>query len=183
MIGNNLLNQIIIEKEKDNPGEILSLLSNGMISVFNRTGSEQMAKDGMDMTLCVFDIDTETGSIDALQFAGAQNPLFLISNGELTQIKGDEQPIGGRTKLNYQFTNHKIELQKGDAIYIFSDGYQDQFGGDRDEKFTPKRFKQLLLNIQEKSMEKQKQILAQTIQKWKNDREQLDDMLVIGVKV
>jgi len=178
LIGNDLLNQIIIEKDKDNPGEILSLLSMGMKSVFTRTGSEQQAKDGMDMSLCVFDKNFKT-----LEFAGAQNPLFLIRRGELIQIKGDKQPIGGSTELNYHFTNHKIELQKGDTIYIFSDGYQDQFGGDKDKKFTSRRFKQLLLDIQGESMENQKQILVQTIEKWKGDRVQLDDILVIGVKI
>lgn len=178
MIGNDLLNQIIVEKDNDNPGEILSLLSIGMKSVFTRTGSEQQAKDGMDMTLCVFDKNLKT-----LEFAGAQNPLFLIRNGELTEYRGDKQPIGGRTELNYHFTNHKIKLQKGDTIYIFSDGYQDQFGGEKNKKFMSKRFKKLLLDIQEKSMDRQRQILAQTIEKWKGDRTQLDDILVIGVRV
>ncbi|MFH1321159.1 MAG: response regulator [Bacteroidota bacterium] len=178
MIGNVLLNQIIIEKGIDSPAKILSLLNNEIKSVFTRKGSEQQASDGMDITLCAFDKDLVT-----LEFAGAQNPLFLIRKGELIDIKGDRQPIGGSTEFDYNFTNHEIELQKGDNIYIFSDGYPDQIGGPKERKFMSKQFKQLLLDIQGKSMEEQKQILGQTIEKWKGELDQIDDILVIGVRV
>ena len=118
-----------------------------------------------------------------MQFAGANNPLILIQNGEMKVIKGDRTSIGGITGLDYNFTNHKIELQKGDAIYIFSDGYQDQFGGLKGKKFMIKRFKELLLTVHEKPMEEQKEIIGDTIDDWKGDGEQVDDILVIGIRM
>ncbi|MFH1321997.1 MAG: tetratricopeptide repeat protein [Bacteroidota bacterium] len=188
MIGNDLLNQIIIEKGVENPGEILTHLNNGIKSVFTREGAEQEAQDGMDMVLCVFDKDLKT-----LEFAGAKNPLLIIQNGELKQIKGDKYPIGGETERNYKFTNHQTDLQKGNMVYMFSDGYQDQFGGSKDlagtssygagKKFMIKRFKELLLTIQDKPMQEQKEILDKTIKDWKGNNEQVDDILVIGIRV
>ncbi|MFH1319436.1 MAG: SpoIIE family protein phosphatase [Bacteroidota bacterium] len=101
----------------------------------------------------------------------------------LTEIKGDKKPIGGRTDINYNFTTHKIGLQKGDSIYIFTDGYIDQFGGSDNKKFMKRRFKDLLLSIQDKSMDEQKEILNKNFEDWKSDREQIDDILVIGIRV
>ena len=118
-----------------------------------------------------------------LEFSGANNPLIIIQNGEFNVVKGDRTPIGGITDIDYDFTNHKIGLQKGDTIYIFSDGYQDQFGGPKGKKFMIKRFKELLSSIQEKSMIDQKEIIGVTIKDWKGNGEQVDDILVIGVRV
>ena len=185
MIGNDLLNQIIIEKGLENPGDILTQLNNGIKSVFTREGAEQQAKDGMDMTLCVFDKDLKT-----LEFAGANNPLLLIQNGEMKRIKGDRHAIGGETEKDYKFSNHKISLQKGNMLYMFSDGYQDQFGDKipskgfgEGKKFMIKRFKELLLSIQDKDMQEQKAIIHKTIMDWKGNLEQVDDILVIGIRV
>ncbi|MFH1320379.1 MAG: tetratricopeptide repeat protein [Bacteroidota bacterium] len=178
MIGNDLLNQIIIEKGIENPGEILTNLNNGVKSVFTREDSEQQAEDGMDMALCVFDNDLKT-----LEFAGAKNTLLVIQNGELIQIKGDINPIGGVTEKNYQFTNHEIDIQNGNTIYMASDGYQDQFGGPAGKKFMIKRFKEKLLSIQDKDMKEQKEILHQSITDWKGDQPQVDDICVIGIRV
>jgi len=178
MIGNDLLNQIIIEKGIEDPGEILTNINNGVKSVFTREGAEQQAQDGMDMTLCVFDKDLRT-----LEFAGANNPLLLMQNGELNHIKGDKYAIGGDTEIDYKFANHKIDLQKGNTIYIFSDGYQDQFGGPKGKKFMSKRFRQLFIDIQTMNMEEQKEHLNKTIEDWKKGRDQVDDILVIGIRV
>ena len=117
-----------------------------------------------------------------LQYAGANNPLFIVRKGELMETNADKQPIGIVDNLK-PFTNHIIELQKGDIIYIFSDGFSDQFGGSKNKKFTTKRLKQLFLNIQDKSMPEQKEILDKTLEDWKGNEEQLDDILVIGVRV
>ncbi|PCH65391.1 MAG: hypothetical protein COC01_09745 [Bacteroidetes bacterium] len=184
MIGNNLLDQIILEKDINKPGEILSMLNRGMKAVFTQKG-EQEAQDGMDMALCVIDLEN-----NQLEFAGAQNPLFLIRDGELIETKGDKTPIGGNTEQDYEFTNHIIQLQKDDSLYLFSDGYADQFGGSstdeefgKGKKFMKKRYKQLLIGIQDKSMPEQKEILRETFNNWRGTQEQVDDILIIGIKI
>ena len=116
-----------------------------------------------------------------LEFAGAFNPLYLIRNGEILETKADKVSIGRssfRTKA--EFTNHRIEVQSGDTIYMFSDGYADQFGGEMMKKFKYKNLKELILKIQPEAMDKQRTILDQTIEQWKGEVEQLDDILVIG---
>ena len=178
MIGNDLLNQIIIERGVADPGEILSYLSDGVKSVFTRDGSNQQAQDGMDMVLCSFDQDLKT-----LEYAGAKNPLFIIQNGELMTIKGDNCPIGGDTATGFQFTTHKITLQNTDSIYLISDGFQDQFGGPKGKKFMIKRFKEILLTIQKQDMHEQKEVLRKAIDDWKGTQEQVDDICVIGIRV
>ncbi len=178
MIGNDLLNHIIMEKGFESPGEILTQLNNGVKSVFTREGSEQEAQDGMDMVLCTFDKD-----LKSLEFAGAKNPLFIIRNNVLTKTRGDSNPIGGDTPVDTVFTNHQIELQKGDTLYLITDGYQDQFGGEKGKKFMIKRFKELLISIQDKDMKEQREIIHKNITEWKGDTPQVDDICVIGIRV
>ncbi len=184
MIGNNLLDQVILEKDIDKPGEILSMLNRGMKSVFTKKG-EQEAQDGMDMTLCMIDLEN-----NLLEFAGAQNSLYLIRNGELIETKGDKTPIGGSTGKDHEFTNHIIQLQKDDSLYLSSDGYTDQFGGEsaneefgEGKKFMKKRYKKLLIDIQDKPMAEQKEILRTTFNTWRGTQEQVDDVLIIGIKI
>jgi len=196
MIGNDLLNQIIIEKGLQTPGEILTQLNNGVKSVFTREGEEQKSKDGMDMALISLNFKQDLQGfqnlegLNTLQFAGANNPLYIVRNGELSVIDGDKTAIGGDTEKDFNFTNHKIDLKKGDTIYMFSDGYQDQFGGDTDnqqfgkgKKFMKKRLSKLFLSIQGKSIQEQKEIIHKTMMNWKGDLEQTDDICVIGVRV
>jgi len=195
MIGNDLLNQIIIENNVDEPGKILTYLNQGIKAVFTRKDEEQRARDGMDIALAVFDKELRT-----VQFAGAQNPLLLIraenssakevgekimsANGySLNAITGDRTSIGGRTEFDYQFTNHRVELEKNDSIYLFSDGYADQFGGNKGKKFSTRRFKELLLQVQHLDMPEQKEMINKTNFEWMEREEQIDDILVIGIKV
>lgn len=199
MIGNNLLNQIVLEENQSDPGKILTLLNDGMKAVFTRD-AEQKAQDGMDMSLLRFDLDESSLELKTVKFAGANNPLYLVRKGiastkigkqneckpfgeDLGEWKGDKTPIGGESVLGYQFNNRTIDLEKGDCLYIFSDGYHDQFGGEKGKKFMSKRFKDLLLNIQLKAMDEQKEILAQTMKDWIGSREQIDDQLVIGIRI
>jgi len=194
MIGNNLLNQIILEKEVTDPGQVLSELNKGIKGVFTKHG-EQEAQDGMDMTLCVFDLNS-----NKMEFAAANNPVFLLrkgvaASGQLTNtnvklfgndlaiVSGDRTPIGGYTILNHAFKSHNLDLQKNDMIYIFSDGYQDQFGGDKGKKFMIKRLKELLVTFQEIPVAEQKEKLQETIEGWRGKTEQIDDILVIGIRV
>ena len=116
-----------------------------------------------------------------LEYSGAFNPLYLVRNGEILETKADKVSIG-RSSFNteVEFTNHRIDIAKGDTVYLFSDGYADQFGGELMKKFKYKNLKELILKIQPETMEQQRAILDQTIEKWRGDVEQLDDILVIG---
>ena len=178
MIGNDLLNHIILEKEVSDPGEILSHLNNGIKRGFTREGQEQQAQDGMDIVLCVFD---ET--LSKLEFAGAKNNLLIVHNGEIDQIKGDKSPIGGEAEYDVKFTTHQRELASGDAIYLMTDGYPDQFGGPREKKFMIKRFKEMLLGFQHKDMLEQLELIDSTLTKWKGEVEQVDDICIIGITI
>ena len=116
-----------------------------------------------------------------LEFAGAFNPLYLVRNGEILETKADKASIG-RSSLNteVEYTNHRVEVQPGDTVYLFSDGYADQFGGELMKKFKYRNLKELLLRIQDQTMEQQRNTLDQTIEDWKGDVAQLDDILMIG---
>ena len=131
----------------------------------------------MDIALCT--INTETNK---LNFAGANNGLYFIRNGELTQIKPDKQPIGKFDDAK-PFTKHSINLEKGDVIYTFSDGYADQFGGPKGKKFMYKPFRELLLSIHQKPMDEQHHLLKNSFDDWKGPMEQIDDVCVIGVRI
>jgi len=178
MLGISFLNEIVNKERAINANEILNELREHVKTSLHQTGKSNESKDGMDMALCVIDLENMK-----LDFAGANNPLYLIREGELIQYKADRMPIGIYIKDDRPFTNYLIDIQKGDIIYIFSDGYVDQFGGDKGKKFMPKNFKDLLLENHQKPLEYQKEILDQTIETWKGKSEQVDDILVIGVKI
>jgi serine phosphatase RsbU (regulator of sigma subunit) len=178
IVGSNLLNQIV--KQESDPGEILNKLSKGIKDTLHQGVEEGSTKDGMDIALCSFDAKT-----NVLQYAGAYNPLYLVRKGELIETKADKFPIGGALEDSdsRQYTSHSVQLHKGDTIYIFSDGYADQFGGEKGKKFMVKQFRQLLLSIQNLSMEEQKTYLNNTIEAWRGKHEQVDDILIIGMRV
>ncbi|MCW8897754.1 MAG: SpoIIE family protein phosphatase [Flavobacteriales bacterium] len=193
VICNNGLNRSVREYGLTNPSEILNKTREIVISEFEK--SEEDVRDGMDIALCSikYKIESEKSQTTAiLQYAGANNPLWIIRpinnsehqklNFELIDIRPDKQPIGKHFK-NLPFTSHTIELQKGDSIYIFSDGYADQFGGPKGKKFMYKPLKNLLLSIQDKNMNEQKEILEQRFNDWKGDLEQVDDVCMIGVRI
>ncbi|MDO8999218.1 MAG: SpoIIE family protein phosphatase [Bacteroidota bacterium] len=179
MIGNAFLNEIVSANEDISPAEILEQLSEKIIKSLNQNRNDSESKDGMDIAILCFENKSST-----VQYAGAQNSLYLIRNKELTEIKADLFPVGiSSFDKESIFTNNKLELQKGDSLYIFSDGYADQFGGELSRKFMKKQMKELLLSIQEKSMIEQEEILDKTFNNWKGKLDQVDDMLVIGVRV
>ena len=178
MIGNSLLNEIVVENKVRNSDEILNNLREAIIKSLKQTGEAGKQKDGMDIALCVLDKNK-----NSLQFSGANNPFWLIRNGELTSYKPDKQPIGYYSEQMKPFTRQEIQLQEGDALYTFTDGYEDQFGGPKQKKFMAKQLRELLLSIQNKTMEEQKEILNLTIIDWMGDQEQIDDICVIGVKI
>ncbi len=178
MIGNTLLNEIVNEKEVTVAGKILDLLRENIMKSLHQTGASGENKDGMDIALCTYN-----RSNGELEFAGANNPLYIVSNGELIELKGDKQPIGVYGGEPKPFTTHKINYKPGDCFYIASDGYADQFGGAGGKKFKYKQLKDLIISITGKPMEEQKNILETTIYNWKGQLEQVDDILLIGFKL
>jgi len=177
MLGVSFLNDIVNKNETVQANLILNKLRADVKRTLDQTGKKDEAKDGMDIALCIIDYET-----NKLQYAGAYNPLYLYRKDELLQIKADKMPIGIYIKEKESFTNHELDLQKGDTFYIFSDGYVDQFGGARGEKFKSKKFKELLLNLQSKKLSEQKEILDNTLTEWRGEYSQLDDICVIGVR-
>jgi serine phosphatase RsbU (regulator of sigma subunit) len=129
----------------------------------------------MDIALCSLE-----GNI--LKYAGANNPLWIVRNNEIIETKANKQPIG-KFDSPLPYTTHTFELEKEDSIYIFSDGYVDQFGGEKGKKFKAKAFRELLLSIQSQPMEKQKTIIDESFETWRGNLEQIDDVCVIGVRL
>jgi len=195
MLGISFLNEIVSRSRFDNAGEFLDRLRKKVKITLDQKGKIFEQKDGMDMSLLILDKDHQE-----MQYAGAFNPLFLIRNSDFTldddlsklvklktehhnliEIKGCPQPIAIHER-ECDFQTHTLKLEKGDTLYIFSDGYPDQMGGPKGKKFMIRKFKQLLLDIQSESLAKQKDILDQILSDWIGDVEQIDDILVFGIR-
>jgi serine phosphatase RsbU (regulator of sigma subunit) len=178
IVGNNMLNQIVKERPGLNAGQMLDELNIFAGKTINQHSDEAAVRDGMDMTLAI--IDKKTGAMD---MAGANNSLYLFRNGELKEYKADKMPIGYVEGMAKKFTNNHIELQKGDTVYLFSDGYADQFGGPKGKKFMVGQFRTFLSQIHKLPMNEQHHTLDSTIEQWRGNLEQVDDILVIGFRV
>jgi serine phosphatase RsbU (regulator of sigma subunit) len=180
ILGHNILNRTLKEPTVNSPGEALEFVDNAVRSTFfNAYGKEEKIEDGMDMGMCAIDHERLR-----LYFAGANHPCYIVRDGELHELKGDKNGIGGSERDEVgEFTTHEFTLEKGDCIYLFSDGYPDQFGGSKRKKFKYKAFKELLCEVHDLRMEEQERVLAERFDAWKGDLEQVDDVLVIGVKV
>jgi serine phosphatase RsbU (regulator of sigma subunit) len=177
MLGVSFLNEIVRKREITQANQVLDKLRERVKTTLDQTGKLDEATDGMDIALYI--IDTETNK---LQFSGANNTLYIYRNKQLIEFEGDDQPIG-IYEQEHPFTYHEIQLEKGDAIYSYTDGYVDQFGGNNSGKFLSKRLKKILLNIQDKKMSEQKLLLEKAFNKWKGEKKQIDDMLVVGIKL
>lgn len=178
MLGVSYLNEIVNMMDEVDAGELLNQMREYVIHSLRQKETEGESKDGMDMALCIIDTRGQT-----LQFAGANNPLYLLRNGELIETRGDKMPIGIHARDDQSFTKHTIDLRDGDSIYLFSDGYADQFGGPEGKKFKYKPFKNLLISNNHLPMDEQKKVLDQTFMSWKGDLPQIDDVVVIGIKL
>lgn len=184
IVGHNLLREIVNSTDEElPPSVIMDKMSKGVVKTLHaKSGGEdssQQTKDGMDMSLCVIDFDKMQ-----MQYSGAFNPLYLIRNGTISQYKADKFPVGLRADEEIKnFTNNVIQLQKGDTFYIFSDGYADQFGGPKGKKYMAGNFRELLLKTSKEPIERQKDMLDHTIESWRGELEQVDDILVIGVQI
>ncbi len=178
MLGVSFLNEIISKHKTLHANEILEDLRDHVIKSLHQT-EEGDSREGMDLSFYILNKDTMK-----LEYAGAQNPLIIIRNGDIIEYKGTKAPVGIDFRNNEPFVNHVIDVQKGDCIYTFSDGYQDQFGGEKGKKFMMSKLRELLKANYNKPMQKQKDTLEETMMQWMgNNYEQIDDMLVIGVRV
>jgi serine phosphatase RsbU (regulator of sigma subunit) len=178
LVGHNILKDIVTNTNLVKPAEMLNKMREMVMNTLNANSDENRAKDGMDMTLCAL----HTNTLE-LEYAAAYNPLYLVRNGELTEYAANKFPIGAFIGDKKEFDNHVIQLQKGDTIYLFSDGYADQFGGPKGKKFMVGNFRKLLLKTSEKPFSVQKQILETSLNEWQGTQEQVDDVLVLGVKI
>jgi serine phosphatase RsbU (regulator of sigma subunit) len=176
MLGHAFLDEIVNTTRVENAAMVLNLLRDVIINTLKQKGTIGETRDGMDISMLI--LDPETGRID---FAGANNPLYLIRNGNMTKILGDRMPIGIHFTTFTPFTNQTLDTLKGDHLYLFSDGYADQFGGPKGKKYMYKPFQDLLLRNHNKPMDLQKEVLDRTFETWKGEREQVDDVLVIGM--
>ncbi len=177
MLGIAFLNEIIYRKNLVSASEILEEMRAKVKNLLKQTGNTHEAGDGIDMALCI--LDTEE---NILQFSGANLPLILIRNNELIEFHPTRNPLGIYL-LERNFENHIIPLQKNDVIYLFSDGYVDQFGGENGDKFMTRKFKNLLLSIHSFEMSEQKTILEKTLFEWMGKHKQIDDIFVLGFKI
>lgn len=178
MLCNDALNKVVITLDTKKPGEILTKVNQTVIEAFRKENSTYKANDGMDIALCVLDKKTRQ-----IEFSGATNRLLLIRNGEIQEFKGDKTSIGGRTDPNFEFTTQTVSTQEKDCIYMFSDGYIDQFGGEKGKKYMIKRLKDQLLKIHPLKADEQKVALRQNLLDWRGSYEQVDDILVIGFEI
>lgn len=177
IMGVSFLNEILSSRGNIKASTILNLLRERVMNSLHQTGRDEENKDAIDMALCVFDPRN-----NELQYAGANNPLYHIRKKVLTEIKADNMPVGVHAIEEDSFATQTIKLQKDDVIYIFSDGYADQFGGPNGKKFKYGPLKDLLIDISDKALEKQKETLETVIKDWKGNEEQVDDILVFGIK-
>jgi serine phosphatase RsbU (regulator of sigma subunit)/tetratricopeptide (TPR) repeat protein len=194
VVGLNLLNQAVKEKGLTKPSDILQHLDTGVTDTLRQSGDDESIKDGMDLSLCTYDPKKLE-----LQYAGAFNNLWVVRENisssyqpqsinevffenHLLEIKADKFPIGSNLDgVADNYNNYKLQLQKGDCVYLYSDGFADQFGGPKGKKFKYNYLKKLLISIHDLSPEEQREKLNTTIENWKGDLEQVDDILVIGV--
>ena len=177
MIGTSLLNEIIVEKGIKDTNKILDEMRKQIIKSLNQD-TEDDQKDGMDISICKLNMKKKT-----LEFSGAHNPLVVVSENELSTFKGDSQAVGLETVDIKPFTKHSMKLKKDDMIYIYSDGYQDQFGGDNGKKYMTANFKKLLLKISKEEEKKQNKLLEIELANWMQNEEQIDDICIMGVRV
>ncbi len=179
VVGFNLLNRAVKELHLTKPSEILQQLDYGVNKLLRQSESENTVKDGMDLSLCSYHPETKI-----LQYAGVFNPLYIVRDGNIIQVTADKSPIGVNVNgVVDSFTNHEIPMLKGDMVYLFSDGYADQFGGPKGKKFKYKQLRELLVKISTVSTEQQDVELRNAFRNWRGDLEQVDDVLIIGLRI
>ncbi|MBN8695222.1 MAG: tetratricopeptide repeat protein [Bacteroidetes bacterium] len=179
VVGFNLLTQAVNEVGLTKPSDILQHLDAGVTKTLRQSENSKGVKDGMDLSLCSIDLNT-----NELQYAGAFNSLYYVSDNQLHEIKADKFPIGVNLDgVVDNYTNHTVQLKKGDCVYLFSDGYADQFGGPRGKKFKYNQLKEMFLTLSSKDLDDQKKEIEKVFDSWKGELEQVDDVVIIGVRI
>jgi serine phosphatase RsbU (regulator of sigma subunit) len=179
VMGVSILNQIVKEKEITQPSQLLHALDDQIASAFQTSNPNEEQKDGMDMAVVVIDKKQQE-----LRFAGAKNPLCYVRNQTMNLIKGSKFPIGGGTHYkNKVFENHCISYEPEDIFYIFTDGFQDQFGGEQGRKFMSQKFREFLLEYSYLPLPEQGEKIDEAFYQWKGKHKQTDDNLIIGLKM
>ena len=177
ILGISILNEIVSKSDNIVASDVLNELRQNLIKSLRQTGDTEEARDGMEMALCVVDFKNQL-----LQYSGAFRPLYLIRNNELQEIKGDKMPIGVYNEEEISFSNKELLFKEDDIIYLFSDGFVDQIGGPRRKTFRSNNFKKLLVHIHQKPLDDQEAILEKEYEAWKRDMEQIDDIMVMGIR-
>lgn len=177
LIGHNGLNQAVKERGRLRPSEVLLDLNRIAFEALHKDRDQSLVRDGMDMALCSFDPHKRV-----LEYAGANCPLYVVRDGDVLQYPPDKNPIGSFDLEGRSFTDHRISLQAGDMVYVFSDGYADQFGGEKGKKFLYRRFRELLVKISPYPPARQQELLQEAFNSWRGGHEQVDDILVIGMR-
>jgi serine phosphatase RsbU (regulator of sigma subunit) len=177
-LGISTLDEIIANNADLKANTVLNLLREKIKTSLHQTGKQGEANDGMDLAFCILHKDRKT-----LEFSGAYNSLFLFQGGEFREYRADRMPIGIYYGEKETFTNYKIDVQKGDTIYIFSDGFADQFGGPKGFKYMKYNLKKLLSEIHSRPMAEQRSILENEFDKWKGSSNQIDDVTILGVRI
>ena len=178
MIGHSILNELVVESKIVETDEILTQLNNQIKSSMEQKGNSQKSRDGMDMAFCRWNKNN-----NELVFTGAKNALHIVRNGELIEYPGDQRPVGYETGRNIPFTKTIIQLNKGDMVYLFTDGYADQFGGPRGKKFKSNNLKNFLIKNSTLPIEDQFENLRANFVNWKGTFEQVDDVCVLGLRI
>jgi len=178
LLGSNFLHQSAVEKDVNTPAQALDFLNQKIITTLNHGYGEEKIRDGMDISLIAIDIETKQ-----LAYSGANNPVYIVRNKSLETLKANKQAIGNMNDVVLPFDNCVTQLHDGDCIYLFTDGYADQFGGPKGKKLMRKTFEETLIAASDKPMKQQKDILENTFNNWKGDLEQVDDVCVVGIRV
>ena len=180
LIGKNLLDLTTKDASVNTPADVIQFLNKSLAKTINRDDALEVINDGMDMVVCAYQPVTKT-----LYYAGANRPLYIVKHAtlELIEIKATKVSIGGTTPLTQQWDNVTVQLEEGDCFYLSSDGYADQFGGERNKKMTTKRLKKFLTTIHHQSMEEQQIKLTDFFVSWKGNEAQVDDVMLIGIRV
>ncbi len=178
LLGINFLNEIVLERGKTEPNEILDDLRAEIKKAFTDKDTNNEMNDGMDCALCKFDLTNNT-----LDYAAANNSIVVVRNNEVMHLTGDKMPVGKSPRDTVPFTLNQFQLEKGDTLYMFTDGYPDQFGGEQGKKFKVKNVKQLLLQMSAHELEKQHELLNEYFESWRGNLEQIDDVLMVGIRI
>lgn len=177
MLGITMLHEIVNEKDVMHSEEILNQLRLSIARTLKQEGKPGEQKDGIDMALMIYDAKNHT-----LEFSGANNPLYIIRDGEMLEYKGNNMPVAFYDNMS-DFTRYTIEMQRGDRVYLFTDGFPDQFGGPDGKKFKYRPFKDMLLEVHDRPMDEQFKILSLVLDEWKGELDQIDDILVMGLRL